>query len=69
MRKKASTSDCYDDWLLAGVENSQLSDLYGSQAINYLSKTVIEVDAKNGKDVVYISDELGLEGVPGHHVT
>ena len=29
-------------------------DLYGSQAINYHSRTVIEVDAKEGRDVVYI---------------
>ena len=32
----------------------KILDLYGSQAINYHNKTVIEVDAKEGRDAMYI---------------
>ena len=39
---------------LQALKFTKPSDLYSSQAFNYRSKTVIEVDVKVGKDVVHI---------------
>ena len=39
---------------LPTFKSTNPSDLYGSQAINYHSKIIIEIDVKVGKNFVYI---------------